>query len=220
MLVVGDDAALRVGHRVGQAAFLAAAAAVGAAAGVGMADETLAAVGHAQGAVHEELQRGPLYLLADGNDLLQVQLAGQHHLREADVLQKARLLGRADVGLGAGVQLHGRQVQLQQAHVLHDQGIDTGVVQLPGLPAGALQLVVTQDGVHRDEDARIEAVGMLHQPRDVFDGVGRLVARAEARAADVDGVGAMVDGLDADVGIAGGGEQFEAGQRCGSHAGF
>src|SRR5258706_10477854 len=34
-----------------------------------------------------------------------VQLARNDDLRQAGVLQKARLLGRADVGLGAGVQL-------------------------------------------------------------------------------------------------------------------
>jgi hypothetical protein len=36
------------------------------------------------------------------------------------------------------------------------------------------------------------------------------VARAEGRAADIHGIGAMLDRLDADLGIFGGGEQFEA----------
>jgi hypothetical protein len=76
--------------------------------------------------------------------------------REAHVLQEARLLGRADVGLGAGVQLDRRQVQLQQAHVLHDQRVGAGVVELPGQLARALQLVVAQDGVERDEDAALK----------------------------------------------------------------
>jgi len=36
------------------------------------------------------------------------------------------------------------------------------------------------------------------------------VARAEGRPADIDGVGAVADRLDADVGVLGGGEQFDA----------
>jgi hypothetical protein len=82
------------------------------------------------------------------------ELARQHHLREAHVLQEARLGRRADVGLRAGVQLDGGQVELEQAHVLHDQRVGTGVPQLPGQLARRLELVVAQDGVERDEDAR------------------------------------------------------------------
>ena len=118
VLVVRHDAAGRIEHVEGLAALLAAGAAVGAAARHRMADEALAAVGHAQRAVDEELQMRVLHLGLDGADLLQVQLAGQHHLAETDVLQEARLLGRADVGLGAGVELDGRQVELQQAPYL------------------------------------------------------------------------------------------------------
>ncbi len=210
-----DEAALGVCHLVGQAAGLAAVAAVGAAAGVGVADVALAAVGHAQRAVDEELDVGaPRRIhwpqrLVDGGDLLQRQFARQHDLRQAHVLQKARFLGRADVGLGAGVQLDGRQVDFQQAHVLDDQRVGTGVVHLPGHLARGLQLVVAQDGVQGDEDAAVEAVRVLHQALDVADVVARTGARAKGRAADVDGIGAVVDGFDADVGIARGREQFE-----------
>ena len=150
-----------------------------------------------------------LHLLADGVDLLQIQLAGQHHLREADVLQEACFLGRSDVGLRAGVQLDGRQVELQQPHVLHDQRVDPGVVQLPDQLAGGLEFVIAQDGVQRGEDARVVAVGVLHQPGDVADFVAGIAARAERGSADVDGIGPVVDGLDADVGGLGGGEQFD-----------
>ena len=208
MLVVRNDAALAVLHRVGQPAFLAAVAAVGTAPGVRMADEALPAIGHAQRAVHKELQLGLLHLSADGLDLVQIQLARQHHLAEAHVLQEARLLGRADVGLRAGVQLDGRQVQLQQAHVLDDQRIHPGVMQLPDQLVRALQFVVTQDGVERDTDARVITMRMAHQAGDLGHRIGRLVARAKAGAADVDGVSTVVDGLDANVGIAGGGKQF------------
>jgi hypothetical protein len=94
VLVVRHEAALVVGHLVGQAAGLAAVAAVGAAAGVGMADVALAAVGHAQRAVDEELevQRwGGGARMA--RDLLQRQLARQHDLRQAASCRKRAFSG-------------------------------------------------------------------------------------------------------------------------------
>ncbi len=78
----------------------------------------------------EELQRGVLHRRGDHADLVERQFAGEHDLREADVLQEARLFRGADVGLGAGVQLQRGQVELEQAHVLHDQRVDPGLVQL------------------------------------------------------------------------------------------
>jgi hypothetical protein len=93
-----------------------------------MADEALAAEGHAQRAMHEEFERTGRWR-RDVADLVDRQFARQHDLREADVLQEARLGGIADVGLRAGVQLDRRQIHFQQAHVLHDQRIDAGVVQ-------------------------------------------------------------------------------------------
>ena len=73
-------------------------------------------------------------------------------------MQKPGFFGRADVGLCAGVQLDGGQIQLQQAHVLHDQGIGPGLVHLPGHAPGLFQLIVAQDGVQGDEDAAVKAV--------------------------------------------------------------
>ena len=209
VLVVRHDAPEAVLHRVGQAAFLRAVAAVGAAAGVRMANEALAAVGHAQRTVDEELEFRFLHFRGDGADLLQGEFACQYQLREPGILQEPRLLWGANVGLGAGMQLDGRQVQFQQAHVLNNQGIHAGFVELPGLAPRRFQFVIPQDGVHRHEDAGPEAMGVLSQARNFCYRVARLVAGAHGRAANVDGVRAMVDSLDADIGISGGGEQFQ-----------
>ena len=168
MLVVRDDAPFHVGDLVRQSAGLRAVAAVGAAPGVGVADVALAAVGDAQRAVDEEFQgglgsRGG----ADGGDLSEVELACEDDLGEPHVLQEAGFFRGADVGLGAGVQLDRRQVEFQQAHVLDDQRVDAGVIQLPDLPARRLQFVVGEDGVEGDEHARVEAVRMRHQSGNV-----------------------------------------------------
>jgi hypothetical protein len=111
--------------------------------------------------------------------------------------------------------MDGRQIEHEQAHVLHDEGIDADVRQVPGQLPRSGPLVVVQDGVVGDEDARTHAVGVEHQALDLGQAVASLVARAEGRAADVDGIGTVVDGLDADVGITGGSEQFEFGARSG-----
>ncbi len=124
-------------------------------------------------------------------------------------MQEAGFLGRADVGLGGGVQLDRWHVDLQQAHVLNDQRVHAGVVQLPGQFARGLQLVVAQDRVHGHEDAAVEAVRVLRQASNLFHRVVGTGARAKRRPANVDRVGPVVHGLDADVGVAGGGEQFE-----------
>jgi len=216
VLVVGDDAAGLVFQRVGQAAGLGAFAAVGAAPGVGVADVALAAVGHAQCAVDEEFQGG-VGTGGDPADLLQAQLARQDDLREADVAQETCLLQGADVGLGAGMQLDGWQVELQQAHVLHDQGIGARVVELPGQASRLLQFIVAQDGVEGDEDLGEIAVGMRGQACDVADVVAGTGPSAEGRAADIHRVGAVIDRLDAEIGVLGGSEQFDGGGGLGNH---
>jgi hypothetical protein len=60
-----------------------------------------------------------------------------------------------------------------------------------------------------DEDARTKPVGVAAQPFDIGHAVAGLVARTKTGAADVDGVGTVVDGLDADVGVSRWGQQFK-----------
>ena len=91
----------------------------------------------------------------------------------------------------------GRQIQRQQSHILHDERIGTGFVDLVGQPPGLLQLMIMQQGVEGDKDLGTEAMGVARQRFDIFDGVARRTAGAKGRAAHVDGIGAMVDGFDA-----------------------
>jgi hypothetical protein len=138
----------------------------------------------------------------DGCNLLDRQFTRQHHLRETHVLQKAGFLSRADIGLRAGMQLDGRQIQFQQAHVLHDQHISACVVDVPGHLACALQFVVAQDGVQGDEDAAVEAVRVATQLLNLANVIARRCPCTKAWATDVNSICPVVDGLDTDVGIA------------------
>jgi hypothetical protein len=176
-----------------------------------VADVALSAVGDAQRAVDEEFQGASRRIGggADGGDLFEIELARQHDLTQPHVLQETGLFRRADVGLGAGVKLDRRKIEFQQAHVLNDQGVDAGLVQLNDLLARRLQFVVAQDGVEGDEHARVVAVRVRRQSGDVGNFVGRRGARAKRRAADVHRIGAVVDGFDADIGVARGREQFK-----------
>src|SRR5690606_20990629 len=80
---------------------------------------------------------------------------------------------------------------------------------LPGHVARALQLIVAQDGVERDEDAAAKAMSVLDEPLQIADVVARRGSRAKGRAADIDGVSTMVDGFNADIGITRRGQEFE-----------
>ena len=161
----------------------------------------------------EELEGRLLYFCSNGVDLLQRQFARQHHLRNSRILQKARLGRCADIGLRTGMQLNGRHVDFEQAHVLDDECIHTRVIQLPGHTPRRLQLIVAQDGVERDEDARVKAMRVAYKPRDVCNGVGGFVACAHVGPTDIHRIGAMIDRLDAYLGITCGREQFKVGTR-------
>ncbi|MNS43764.1 hypothetical protein D3C72_761840 [compost metagenome] len=173
-----------------------------------MGDVALAGEGHAQRTVDEELDGG-VGFGGDGADLLQVQLTRQHQLGEAGLVEEPGPFQGADVGLGAGVQLDRRDVQLHHPQVLHDQRVDTGVVQLVDQLARGLQLVVVEDGVDGGEHACMVAMGELDQFGDIADFVAGVMARAEARAADIDGVSAVQDRFTGDGHVTGRAEQFQ-----------
>jgi len=111
--------------------------------------------------------------------------------------------------LRARVQLDGWQVELEQPHVLDDERVGPGLVHLPDHAPRGFEFVVAQNGVERDENARVEAVRVADQALQVDDGVAGVGARTEGRAADVHGIGAMVNGRNADVGVACGAEELD-----------
>ncbi|MCY1451934.1 hypothetical protein D9M71_688240 [compost metagenome] len=107
------------------------------------------------------------------------------------------------------MQLDRRDVQFHHAQVLDDQRVDTGIVQLVDQLAGRLQFVVVQDGVDGGEHPGVVAMGELHQGGDIAHLVAGVMPGAEARAAEVDGISAMQDGLAGDRHVTGGAEQFQ-----------
>ena len=140
---------------------------------------------------------------------MQVQFPRQHDLRKSNLVQKHGFFDSTNVGLRTGMQLDRRQVHFQQAHVLHNQRVGAGVIQLPyQFPCG-FQLVVVQDGVERNENLRIVLMRVGRQPRDVGHRIFGTGTGAKRGPADVDRICPVIHGFDADVGIPGGGKQFE-----------
>jgi hypothetical protein len=74
------------------------------------------------------------------------------------------------------VQLDRRQVDFEQAHVLDDQRIGSGFVELPGQLPAFFKFVVVQDGIQRDEDLGPVAVGEITEASDFGDVVAGLMA--------------------------------------------
>ena len=213
MLVAGYDAAAAVDERVGQPAILGTLAPIGTAAAQGLAQVALPAVTYTEGTVHEYLERN-LHRSADGPYFVERELPGQYHLRESAPFEKLHLLGGAVVGLRAGMQGNGRNVEPGDAHVLHDEGIDPDAVELADEPLGLGQFVVVEQGVESDVDAGIEAVGKVDEPGQVVEAVAGCGPGTEPGCTYVDGIGPVEDGLFPYLCIFGRSQQFYAASVC------
>ena len=103
----------------------------------------------------------------------------------------------------------GGQVHLQEGHVLDDQGVHPGFVEVPGLLARRLQLVVEEDGVERGEDLGAPEPGLPGDLLEVPQLIARPLPRPELGAAHVEGIRPAAKREDALFGVFGWGEEFE-----------
>ena len=156
--------------------------------------------------MYEELQ-----FAADGGadpaDVLQRDLPFQHQPAETEPFVEGRFFGGADGTLRGGVQR--QDVRPCQGEVLHDDGIDTGVLRRPEQPLRLGKFTVVQDGVEGKEDPCSEAPGVGAQTGDVVHRVACRLPCAEGGAGDIDGIGTAVDGCDADIRIPCRSKKFE-----------
>ena len=95
------------------------------------------------------------------------------------------------------MQGYGRQLHLEQRHILHDESIDACVVQIPYQATCIIELVITKYGVERHIDAHSERAGILAQACNIVDTVARSYPRAKTRRTYIDSVSTMVDGRNA-----------------------
>ena len=197
MLVARNDFSVGIYHIEAQAAELRTLSTVGTAAEACLTHVTLSAVTYTQRTVHEDLEQrigtGSMYF---GN-LIERQLSCQHHLTETGIRQKLDLLHRTVVHLRTGMQRDRRQIELCNSHILNNQRIHSGTIQIPDHRFGVLQFLVTQDRIHRDINTDIVHMRILHQCGNVFQRIAGSRTCSETGSTDIHRIGTMIDSLDA-----------------------
>ena len=208
MLAAQNPPAGRIFQIVAQAARLAALAPVSAARRHRTRQVALPAVPHADRAVDETLDLGGRRT-ADRTDFVERQRPFQNHTCKARTRQKDRVVRRADRRLRRGVQFDGQR-HTPQGHILHDERVDTRRNQLAGLPFGGGEFVVVKQRIERGVHPHAVEVCILYRPADVVDGVRGRMARTEPRTADIDRIGAGIDGRNRRSVVPRRGQQFES----------
>ena len=150
MLVFYKHFAVGIGELIRQAAVLSAFTAVGTASGHGLADVALTAVTHAQGAVHEAFELH-VRMFMDFTYLVQREFTSQHNARKSHILQKFHFFHSPVVGLRAGMKFYGRQIELQNAHILNNQRIGANFIQLSYKLLSFGKLFVGQNSIQRHQ---------------------------------------------------------------------
>ena len=103
---------------------------------------------------------------------------------------------------------NGRQLHAKQSHVLNENGVDTGLVELMDEPLGSGEFVVVDNRIDGDEHLSGKAVGMLAELTDVVDAVACCRTGPKALSTNVDGISTMIDGCHAALQILGRCQQF------------
>ena len=135
------------------------------------------------------------------------ELASQYCPMKAQRLKPLHLVGSPGVALGAGMQelcppalCRQRALALkgiEHTHVLQQQGIDTGCLQLLNHLQGVPDLRIVDYGVDRDMHLGMKLMGVVAQLTDILDRVTRSRTGTKLGCSDIYGICAMVDGCDA-----------------------
>jgi hypothetical protein len=134
----------------------------------------------------------------DLTDLVDVQLAGQHHALEAELLELAHPEGVVDGHLGRGVQRDPREVFAGEAgdrHVLQDHAVDPHRLQRRQGVDQLREFRFLDERVQGDVQLFAVAVGIGCHPLHLGGGeVFCLGARREIAEAGVDCIGPLFHG--------------------------
>ena len=193
--VGGGRAGGALGKPVTHAAGLAAAPAVAAAPRGHARQQAGAGVPVAQGAVDEGLEGETVGV--EGRDLVEGELTGQDGARKAELGKGLELGARVRIELRAGVQFElrvGLVNERRKAEVGDDEGVEAGAVGRLERREGRLELVVFEQHVKGEVDARAEEV--------------RPVDRGQKpRRLEVAGEGARAPGVEPQIDRVGAGRQ-------------
>ncbi len=149
--------------------------------------------------------------LMDSCNLFERKFPCKDKTREAHIGKKTGFGRIADVALGACMKFNRRNIHPQDTHVLDNERVNSGPVQLSDKLLHRLQLIIINDGVDSRKNLCIETMGIVDHTSYVSYGIGGCMARAMTRRTHVDGIGSGCDSSDCDVGIACRCKQFKRG---------
>ena len=133
-----------IGHVKLQTAELSTLATIGTASETSLTNIALSAIANTQSTMYKDLKQRIGTCRMHTTYLIDRQFAGQHHLSESGIRQKADLFYRAVIHLRTGMQRDGRQIKLSQTHILNNERIYSYPIQIPNHSFGFLQLVIAQ----------------------------------------------------------------------------
>ena len=158
--------------------------------------------------MHEDFERSLRYSLMNLANLFQREFACQNHLTKSRIGQELHLLCIAIVHLRTCMKRYRREIQAQQAHVLHNECIHPDTVQIPYELLGIFQFLILQDGVESDIDTGIIQMGILHQLCNILKGIACCCSCTKTGRTDIYGIGTVVDSPDAAFQILGRSQKF------------
>ena len=101
------------------------------------------------------------------------------------------------------MQLNWRDIQFQNTHILNDQSVNAGLVEIGNKTLRGLQLIIMKNGVQGHEHLRPETVGERYQFGNVAQAIAGVMTGTKAWAANVDGIRTVKNGLTGNGGVAG-----------------
>lgn len=78
------------------------------------------------------------------------------------------------------MQLNRRDIQFQNAHILNDQGVNAGLIEIGNKTLRGLKLIIMKNGVQGHEHLRPETVGERYQLGNVAQAVAGVMTGTEA----------------------------------------
>ena len=110
------------------------------------------------------------YPVKQARQIRRAHLTGEHHLLYAQRLEGAELGIAVVVTLGTGMEGNGWQLLHEQSHVLYDQCIGSGAVEIPRQRDRLGELLIREDRIERHVDPCAYFVCLSGERRDVLQG--------------------------------------------------
>ena len=145
--------------------------------------------------MYKHLEFDIRHLAMNLGNLLGRELTRQNGTRETNLFKPANLIDCAVIGLRRGVNLERLTIhKLQQAHILYQDSINANLGQLVNQFLCLGELMIVHNRVERDIDFGTKLMGIITKLTNIVDTITYGCTGAKLRRADINGIGAMIDG--------------------------